>query len=143
MTPQRITLVTLATSDMAAARAYYARLGWVPEEEIGDEVTFYRLNGQFFGLYDAGRLASDLDSPVPLPAAGAVTLAINFETEAEVDSAVARALEAGASIAAPAKKMQWGGYSATVAAPDGHLWEYATNPFWPLAEDGTLAPPRG
>lgn len=26
-----------------------------------------------------------------------------------------------------------------VADPDGHVWEVAMNPFWPLAADGSLA----
>ena len=140
MTPQRITLVTLATTDMAAARTYYEALGWQQAEAPGDEVTFYRLNGQYFGLYDATRLAVDLGHPVPLPAAGAVVLATNYPTEAEVDAAVEAALAAGARLVAPGKKMDWGGYSATVAAPDGHLWEFAMNPFWPLDDAGLLSP---
>lgn len=28
MTPQRVTLITLGVADLAAARAFYARLGW-------------------------------------------------------------------------------------------------------------------
>ena len=138
MTPQRITLITLATTDMTAARAYYEKLGWVQDSAVGDDVTFYRLNGQFFGLYDANKLAEDIGRPVDLPSSGAVTLATNYATEAEVDAAVAAAENAGATVVSPAKKMHWGGYSATVAAPDGHLWEFAMNPFWPLNDDGAV-----
>ena len=35
----------------------------------------------------------------------------------------------------------WGGYSGYVADPDGHAWEIAHNPFWPLSEDGSLTLP--
>jgi hypothetical protein len=35
----------------------------------------------------------------------------------------------------------WGGYSGYVADPDGHVWEYAHNPFWPLDEEGRLTLP--
>ena len=28
MTPQRVTLITLGVGDLAAAKAFYARLGW-------------------------------------------------------------------------------------------------------------------
>jgi hypothetical protein len=31
------------------------------------------------------------------------------------------------------------GHSGYVADPDGHLWEAAHNPFWPLEADGRLA----
>ena len=40
---------------------------------------------------------------------------------------------------------QWirdgGGYSGYVADPDGHPWEIAWNPHWPLGEDGTIELP--
>ena len=38
--------------------------------------------------------------------------------------------------------MFWGGYSGYFADPDGHVWELAMNPFWPLSPDGTLTLPR-
>lgn len=34
--------------------------------------------------------------------------------------------------------MEWGGYSGYFADPDGHLWEVAHNPFFPVADDGTI-----
>lgn len=139
MTPQRITLVTLATTNMARARAYYEALGWTQAAAPNDAVTFYRLNGQYFGLYDVGRLSQDLGQAVSLPASGAVTLATNYPTEAEVDAAVAAAVAVGATLLAAGKATDWGGYSATVAAPDGHVWEFAMNPFWPLDDDGVIA----
>jgi hypothetical protein len=39
----------------------------------------------------------------------------------------------------------WGGYAGYFADPDGHLWEIAFNPFWPLDADGRpqLPPPAG
>lgn len=40
------------------------------------------------------------------------------------------------------ERVFWGGYSGYVADPDGHVWEYAVNPFWPLSEDGSLALPE-
>jgi uncharacterized protein len=33
----------------------------------------------------------------------------------------------------------WGGYSGYVADPDGHLWEIAYNPFFPIDGDGRIA----
>jgi hypothetical protein len=37
--------------------------------------------------------------------------------------------------------MAWGGYSSYYADPDGHVWECAYNPFWPLNDDGSLTLP--
>ena len=70
-----------------------------------------------------------------------MTLAINMETEAEVDAAFAKAVSAGATPLAEPTKMHWGGYSSYFADPDGHVWEIAFNPFWPLNEDGSLTLP--
>ncbi|GIG55515.1 hypothetical protein Dac01nite_22670 [Demequina activiva] len=36
---------------------------------------------------------------------------------------------------------EWGGYSGYVADPDGHVWELAVNPFWTLADDGSVTIP--
>ena len=71
-----------------------------------------------------------------------MTLAQNFATEAEVDSAFAEAVAAGATALKPPEKVFWGGYSGYWADPDGHVWEVAMNPFWPLAADGSLTLPE-
>ena len=70
-----------------------------------------------------------------------MTLAQNFPTEAEVDAAFELALGAGATPLKAPRKVFWGGYSGYYADPDGHVWEVAMNPFWPLAGDGSLTLP--
>lgn len=61
--------------------------------------------------------------------AHAVTLAHNVKSEAEVDSLIAKAKAAGATITRESAKTAWGGYSAYFQDPDRHLWEVAYNPF--------------
>ena len=39
------------------------------------------------------------------------------------------------------QKVFWGGYSGYFADPDGHLWEVAYNPFFPLDETGRVSLP--
>lgn len=140
MIPQRVTLITLGVSDLAAARAFYARLGW---EERGsqDTVAFFQLDGQALGLFGVDDLAADQGRPGARLGTGAITLAQNFATEAEVDAAFAAAIEAGATALKPPEKVFWGGYSGYWSDPDGHVWEVAMNPFWPLSEDGSLTLP--
>ena len=72
------------------------------------------------------------------------TLAHNVGDEAEVDRVLAEAVEAGGTLVKPAQKVFWGGYSGYFADPDGHLWEVAHNPFFPLDADGRvqLPPPE-
>ncbi|WP_149141822.1 VOC family protein [Gemmobacter caeruleus] len=137
MTPQRVTLITLGVADLAAAKAFYARLGW-QEHGAQEGVGFYQMNGLVLALFGRADLAADQGRPGAELGCGAVTLAQNFATEAEVDAAFDAALAAGASALKRPEKVFWGGYSGYWADPDGHVWEVAMNPFWPLAEDGSL-----
>ena len=54
-----------------------------------------------------------------------------------------RLAERGATIVKPAYETDWGGYSGYFADPDGHHWEVAWNPFWPVREDGRIDFPKG
>ncbi len=141
MTPQRVTLITLGVADLAAAKAFYARLGWC-EHGAQDGVAFYQMNGLALALFGLADLAADQGRAGASLGTGAVTLAQNFATEAEVDAAFAAALEAGATALKTPEKVFWGGYSGYWADPDGHVWEVAMNPFWPLNTDGSLTLPE-
>jgi uncharacterized glyoxalase superfamily protein PhnB len=68
-----------------------------------------------------------------------MTLAQNFPSPAEVDAAYRAALAAGATPMKDPEPVFWGGYSGYYADPDGHVWEVAHNPFWPLDDKGRLA----
>jgi hypothetical protein len=48
---------------------------------------------------------------------------------------------ADAKLLKPAEEAFWGGYSGYFADPDGFLWEVAWNPFFPIAEDGSMRIP--
>ena len=138
--PKSITLVTLGVTDLARSRAFYAALGW--EAHTAQEgVVFIQLAGQVLALFGLDDLAKDQGVPAAGLGKGALTLARNLATEAEVDAAFALALSAGAAPIKPPEKVFWGGYSGYFADPDGHVWELAMNPFWPLAPDGTLTLP--
>lgn len=141
MTVQRVTLITLGVRDLPAARAFYARLGWVEHRESQDSVAFFQMQGSALALFCRAELAADQGRPGADLGTGAVTLAQNFASEAEVDSAFEVALAAGAVALKRPEKVFWGGYSGYWADADGHVWEVAMNPFWPLAEDGSLALP--
>lgn len=141
MTPQRVTLITLGVQNLDRAKAFYAALGWRPAEET-PSIVFYQLHGQVIGLFGHEDLAKDQGRPNAQLGTGAMTLAQNFSTESEVDAAFELAVSAGAAILKRPEKVFWGGYSGYFADPDGHVWEVAMNPFWPLAEDGSLTLPE-
>lgn len=141
MTPQRVTLITLGVADLAASRAFYARLGWVEHGDSQEGVAFFQLNGAALALFGAVDLAADQGRPGAALGTGAITLAQNFASETEVDAAYQAALAAGGKPLKAPEKVFWGGYSGYWADPDGHVWEVAMNPFWPLSADGGLSLP--
>ncbi len=138
LSAQRVTLISLGVADLARSGAFYKTLGWRPAEEL-PEVKFYRLKGLMLGLIGKDALAADQGRPGAALGTGAIALAQNYRSPAEVDAAFAAAVSAGAAALKPPEKADWGGYSGCYADPDGHVWEIAHNPFWPLDEDGTLA----
>jgi len=141
-TGNRVTLITLGVADLIRARAFYAALGWRESDQGNDQVAFYQMHGAVLGLFGRDDLAADQGRPGESLGTGAMTLAQNFATEAEVDAAYAAALAAGATPLKAPQKVFWGGYSGYFADPDGHVWELAMNPFWPLAPDGSLTLPE-
>lgn len=140
MTPQRVTLITLGVADLDASKAFYKTLGWTPHEE-NPGVAFYQMNGLGLGLFGRKDLAKDQGREGVELGTGAITLAQNFDTEAEVDLAFGAAVAAGATPLKHPEKVFWGGYSGYWADPDGHVWEVAMNPFWKLSPDGSLTMP--
>lgn len=134
--PARINLVTLGVDDIARAATFYEALGFARVDFESDGVAFFQLDGTVLGLFGDAALAEDANVPVPDTVTGAVSLAINFSSEAEVDAALAFAETCGAKITQPARKVFWGGYSGYFADPDGHLWEVAYNPVFELDERG-------
>ena len=141
MPVQRVTLITLGVADLAASRAFYARLGWLEHGESQEGVAFFQMHGAALALFGRADLAHDQGRPGHDLGVGAVTLAQNFHSEVEVNAAFTHAVDAGATPLKAPEKVFWGGYSGYWADPDGHVWEVAMNPFWPLAEDGSLTLP--
>lgn len=139
MTPQRVSLITLGVADLERAQAFYARLGWTPDEAT-EGVVFYDLGGLKLGLFGLDPLAADQGRPGAALGTGAMTLAQNFPDRAGVDAAFARAETAGATVLKRPEAVFWGGYSGYFADPDGHVWELAHNPFWPMDDTGKLTP---
>ncbi len=140
---QRLSLVTLGVDDIAAARAFYSRLGWRESSASNDNVAFYQLGGIILGLYSRVALAEE----ARLPDAGdrdrfgGIAVAYNVREKNEVDDVLAEAVTAGGRLLKPGEDVFWGGYSGYFADPSGHVWEVAWNPFFPIGEDGAISLP--
>jgi len=137
----RISLVTLGVADMARARGFYETLGWRASGPA-EGVTFFQAGGMILSLYGRDSLAEDAHLPPGGSGFGGITLAYNVRERADVDRTLTEAQAAGATILKPGEDVFWGGYSGYFADPDGHPWEVAWNPFFPLAEDGSIRLPE-
>jgi predicted lactoylglutathione lyase len=135
---QRVSLITLGVADLARARAFYEALGWTTAAEPGDDVAFFQAGGMVLALWDRARLAED-SAVSDSGGWGGVTLALNFDSPAEVDAVIEEARAAGATIGREPAATFWGGYSGLFVDPDGHPWEIAHNPHWRLTEDGGVS----
>jgi len=138
---QRLSLVTLGVADLARSRDFYERLGWERSAKDADGVAFFQAGGMIFGLYPRDRLAEDAGVPEAGTGFRPFSLAHNARSKADVDAVLAEAVAAGATLIKPAEDVFWGGYSGYFADPDGFLWEVAWNPFFPIAEDGSITLP--
>lgn len=134
---QRVSLVTLGVDDLARARAFYEALGWTGETE-GDEVVFFQAGGMVVALWDRASLADD-SGATDDGSSSSVTLAHNVDSPDAVDRVLDEAAAAGATIVRRGAPAVWGGYSGLFKDVDGHPWEIAHNPGWPLAADGSVS----
>ncbi|CAM3358764.1 VOC family protein [Paracoccus nototheniae] len=140
---QRVTLITLGVADLDRAGRFYAAWGWQAHGQSQPGVTFYQMQGAALGLFTLADLARDQGRADAVLGTGAMTLAQNCDSEAEVDAVFAAGLAAGGRLLKYPEKVFWGGYSGYLADPDGHVWEIALNPFWPLSPEGALTLPDG
>ena len=134
--PARVSLVTLGVADVARSTAFYVALGrHLSSASVPGEVSFFNTAGGLLAIWDDDSLAADAGVATTPGQGHRGALAINLESREEVDSAMVTALAAGATITRPALETDWGGYNGYFADPDGHLWEVAHNPFWPIGPD--------
>ena len=137
---QRVSLVTLGVADLGRARAFYEALGWKPGLAVED-VVFFQAGGMIVGLWSRARLAADAGVADDGAGFDGVVLAHNVRSPGEVDAVIAEAAAAGGVVTKRPAATEWGGYSGAFLDPDGHAWEVAHNPGFPLAADGAIALP--
>jgi uncharacterized protein len=138
----RLSVVTLGVDDLErSVRFYRDGLGLPTKGIVGTEfehgaVAFFDLAGGIkLALWPRASLAHDAGIPVGASSATELALAHNVASRTEVDALLARAERAGANVVKAAHDTFWGGYAGYFQDPDGHLWEIAWNPKWPLPED--------
>ena len=138
MNTQRVSLVTLAVANVPRSLAFYEAWGWTPAFVDGEDFVVFQCGGIALALFPHRALAEDAGFPLGTPGTTTVAVSQNYPNEAEVDAAFSAAIAAGAREVKAPRSATWGGYSGYMADPDGHLWEIACNPGWPVADDGSI-----
>ena len=137
--PARLGIVTLGVTDLPRAVAFYQALGWERCSSSSDEIAWFRTADTNIGLFPWHELAEDARLPAePRARFGGITLAINVESAEVVQPTLDAAVDAGGTLLKPATVMDWGGTSGYFADPDGHPWEVAHNPYFPIGADGRV-----
>ncbi|MEY2552411.1 MAG: uncharacterized protein QOC57_271 [Ilumatobacteraceae bacterium] len=139
--PARLSLVTLGVADVARSTSFYEALGWQRSSASNDDVSFFQLGGLALSVFSRQSLADDAAVPAEGHGFSGIALAMNLESEAEVDRVAAEWAACGGTVIKQPRRVFWGGYSGYVADPDGHLWEIAHNPGFALSADGSLTLP--
>lgn len=127
---QRLNFVTLAVADTGRSRAFYADgLGWEVAFEAPGEVVFFQLAPTLvLSLWNADEFEAEAGRLNREPGTAPITLAHNVPRPESVDTVLADAKDAGATVLSPPTDRDWGGRSGYFADPDGYRWEVAYNP---------------
>lgn len=136
-----MTLLTLGVLDLARSTAFFERLGWRRSAKQAQGVSFFQCGGMALALWPKADLAADAGVPAHGTGFGGFAIAHNGRTRADVDAIMAEAAAAGATIVKPPRGTDWGGYSGYFRDLDGHLWEVAWNPGFPLDQAGAVQLP--
>ncbi|TIL64062.1 VOC family protein [Mesorhizobium sp.] len=136
----RISIITIAVDDLERATRFYEAMGLARHAGITEGVAFFQMGGVILGLFP--RESAEADSGIAFgKAPSAIYLAYNTRSDTEVDHVLAMAEKAGGRIVKPAGRAFWGGWYGYFADTEGHVWEVAHNPAFPIAEDGSISLP--
>jgi catechol 2,3-dioxygenase-like lactoylglutathione lyase family enzyme len=139
----RLSLITLGVRDLARATAFYEALGFPRRLPEAERVAFFQLNGLGLSLFPLEDLAADSgQKPTSLSAFRGMAIAHNVRSPSDVDKIISRWEGLGGQLVRGPSERAWGGYTGYVADLDGHLWEIAWNPAFPLDEAGNLSVPE-
>lgn len=137
-----VSLITLGVDDLDRATRFYEAWGWRRSSaSVAGTVAFLRGGAVVLALFARDDLAAEAGVAPAAAGPGSVALAMNLADEGAVDASLDAAVAAGGRLTKPAERAVWGGYSGYVADPDGHLWEVAYNPGFPLLDDGRVQLP--
>jgi catechol 2,3-dioxygenase-like lactoylglutathione lyase family enzyme len=118
-----VSAILLGVEDMDRSKKFYTDgLGWEVEQDYGVSVFFESHGASLVGFYGRDGLAAQVGTSAEGSGFKGMVLNYVVRSEARVDEIIADAEKAGATILKPAATLQWGGYGASFADPDGYIW---------------------
>jgi hypothetical protein len=138
-----LSLVTLGVSNLQRSIVFYEMLGFQRKGKAFGGIGFFQAGACAIAVWPSEELAKDANVAFEGMAETfhGFALAWNCYSKSDVDAVIGMAHHAGAIVHKPAQDVFWGGYSGYFSDPDGHLWEVAYNPHFPLSDDGRLTLP--
>lgn len=131
----QIAVISLGTKDLTVSKKFYQDgFGWEPVFD-NEQIAFYQMNGFVFGVFAEDALAEEVQT-TDFKRPAAFTLAHNVSNAEEVDTLMDALIAAGATLMRAADEPPQGGRRGYVADRDGHIWEIAFNPAFPIDADG-------
>jgi predicted lactoylglutathione lyase len=124
---QRV-FVNLPIEDLQRTKKFWGELGYSFDPQFSDDTAgALKLDADNTAmLLTQEKFKSFTSKPLPDPTATVgVLVALRFDTKAEVDTIMSKALASGGSEPKPTSDLGFM-YQRTFADPDGHRWE----PFW-------------
>lgn len=142
----RISLVTLGVDDLDRAVAFYEAMGLRRYGKVTEGVAFFQMGGVILALWPREELAADAglapEAAKATPRFTGTALAYNTRAVEEVAVLLAQAEAAGGRILKHATRAPWGGTQGYFQDTEGHLWEVAYNPDFPIDAEGRIALPE-
>jgi catechol 2,3-dioxygenase-like lactoylglutathione lyase family enzyme len=140
-----LSIITLGVADLDRSIAFYSAFGWPQAaSSVPGVITWFDLGTVWLGLYPTTDLAADSGlrpgAARPPGEFSGVTLAINLGSRDAVGAALDTARAAGAHVTLDVADTDYGVYHACFTDPDGHVWELAYNPGFPIVDGRTVIP---
>lgn len=124
-----ISAITLGVRDIDRGKEFYQHaLGFdVQQQDEGFVAFAVDQTASTVALYTVDSLAADAGVSPDGGGFRGVALSFIVGTSDDVDAVLAGVRPAGGTVVKAARSQLWGGYTAYIADPDGHLWKIASN----------------
>jgi uncharacterized protein len=124
---QRVSMIMIGAANIATlSRFYEDGLGWTPWRKGGSGSTMYKVGDSVLVFIDRSYLVAERGEP--MASGSKQSLAVFVESRGEVDVAMAKALDAGATLTSAARPRDGDMYSGYFNDPEGNSWEVVYAP---------------